>query len=307
MAKTSHKNHSIDRNRMILIGAFVGILAVIFIISLVIQISRTGKIATQVKYAPYSATVSLNDTKISNNSTAYLIPGSYHLKVESNHFETYEADINISEDTNYIMGILTAADEQGEKYIQDHRIQFTTVEGFVGKILNEQGEKLQKKYPILKHLPITNSMYSITYSRETADAEPVISVSATEPEYLDVAVERILKFDGVEAESLTIEFKNNEFSTDFSTSTASDAQKFTQESIKESSGYSISKAIAIDENYSLVKLNSHNYYGQSVGYYRVLLKKQGNSWKITGQPQPILTTKNNPDVPIDILKTANQK
>lgn len=307
MAKTSHKNHSFDRNRMIIIGAFIGLIALIVIVSLVIQITRTGKIATQVKYAPYSATISLNDTKIRNNSTAYLTPGSYHLKVESNHFESYESDITISEDTNYIMGVLTASDKQGEKFVQDHRIQFTTVEGFVGKILNEQGEKLQKKYPILKYLPITNSMYSITYMRETSDAEPVISVTATNPEYLDIAAERILKFDGVEAESLSLNFKDNKFSTDFSTSTASDAQKFTQESIANSSNYSISKAIPIDDDYSLVKLSSHNYYGQAVGYYRVLLKKQGNSWKITGQPQPILTTKNNQDVPIDILKTANQK
>ena len=307
MAKTSHKYHPIDRNRIILIGAFIGLFVIILIVSLVIQISRIGKIATQVKYAPYSATISLNDTRIRNNSTTYLIPGSYHLKVESDHFESYEADINITEDSNYIMGILSATDEQGEKYMQDHRIQFTTVEGFVGRVLNEQGEKLQKKYPILKYLPIANSMYSITYSRETADAEPIINVSATDPEYLDVAAERILNFKGVEAEKLTFDFKNNEFSTDFSTSTATDAQKFAKESIAADSKYSFSTAESIDDEYSLVKISSRNYYGQSVGYYRVLLKKQGNSWKITGQPQPILTTKNNPDVPIEILKSANQK
>ncbi len=307
MATTSHKKPKITRGQFVALIAIIAFIAIAIIYSIVTVISRNGKIATQVKFAPYNATITLNDAKIRNNSTAYLLPGKYHLKVSSNHFTDYEEDITISEDNNYIMGVLAASDEQGEDYINKHKIQFTTVEGFVGRVLNEQGEKFQKQYPVVAFLPINNAMYSITYTRETPESEPIITLFANDPEYLDIAAFRLQNFDGVEVETLQINFRDTDFSTDFSTSTESDARKAAMELVEADSRFSFSSAEELDDDYALVKLSSRNLYNQEIEHYRILLKKSNDGWKVTGQPQPLLTTKNNPDTPLEILKSANQK
>lgn len=39
--------------------------------------------------------------------------------------------------------------------------------------------------------------------------------------------------------------------------------------------------------------------------YRVILKKRGDDWKIFGQPEIVVTTTNQPEVPVDILHQVN--
>lgn len=44
---------------------------------------------------------------------------------------------------------------------------------------------------------------------------------------------------------------------------------------------------------------------RNLATFRVILKKDGTSWKLVSQPYPILTTTNTPGVPLDILNSAN--
>ena len=48
--------------------------------------------------SPNSASITLNDTHISNNSTIWLTPGKYHLTASFDHLTTYERDIEIKDD-----------------------------------------------------------------------------------------------------------------------------------------------------------------------------------------------------------------
>ena len=50
-----------------------------------------------------------------------------------------------------------------------------------------------------------------------------------------------------------------------------------------------------------------NDYNEDMKYdhYRLVLVKDNNSWKVVAAPQPLLTTKNTPNVSTDILKAAN--
>ena len=62
---------------------------------------------------PYIAEVTLNDVSVNNNSNIWLEPGSYTDKVKCDHFSSIERTIEISNDYHYIVGILSATDDDG--------------------------------------------------------------------------------------------------------------------------------------------------------------------------------------------------
>ena len=304
----SLKNHQLNKSQLIIILSAIVIFALITVFSISTLIYRSGKIATVVKFAPYKATVTLNDKVVKNNSTIYLEPGEYHAVVEFEHFERYEQDFTVSESLHNIFGILTASDEEGIAYAEKYRNQFATVEGYIGTVLNKQGEELQKKYPIVSYLPITNSLYSITYMRETPDSEPVITVKA-EDDVLDAAVARLKSFKDVDILDLNLEFYT-EFSTEYSTSFAQDPLTFTQEAIPDAKNHQIASPIELSDDYTLIKMHSHNAnYGRGAnyGYYRVLLRKTDDGYELASKVAPLLTRRSAPDVPDDIIRAANDK
>ena len=306
MQNYSLKNHKLNKNQVILILIAVAAFVILAIYGIALAIYRSGKIAAMVKYAPYKATITLNDRRISNNGTVYLEPGKYHLKAEFEHFETYEEDITISETYHDIVGLLTPSDAEGEEYRSKYANQFTFVEGYIGKVLNQQGEALQKQYPIVSHLPITNRLYAITYRRDSPESEPKILIR-TDDEFIDVAVDRLKSFKDVDITGLDLSFSTN-FSTDLSTSTASDASQFVKESI--SGNYSVSDATKLSDQYTLVKIYSYNPNlgrGAEYGHYRAILSKKGNTWQFAAPIYPLFTTRNAPGIPVEILKTANEK
>ncbi len=306
MQNYSIKNHKLDKKQAIAIIVVVAVFTLLVIYGLILAFVRTGKIATEVRFAPYKTTITLNDKRISNNGKVYLTPGTYHLKATFEHFETYEQDVTISETYHALAGVLIPSDEEGEAYRDKYINQFRYVEGFIGRTINEEGAAIQAKYPIMAHLPITNNLYAITYQRETPESEPVINIRTTD-EFIDVAVARLKSFKDVEITDLNLTF-STDFSTDISTSTASSASDFVRESI--SGNYVVSAPIELSDQYTMIKIYSYNpNYGRGAdyGHYRVILSKKGNTWEYATPIYPLFTTKNAPDIPVDILKTANEK
>ena len=201
------KNNLSSRNRALIIFAAIAF-AIIVIYSFATLIYRAGKTKTIIRFAPNAAKITLNDTKISNGSTTWLIPGKYHLKVEYNeHLEVYEEDIEITNEQAEYYGTLSALDDEGREFIEQHREEYTKVEGLVGSLLDRKGKKIKDKYPILNYLPMNNSLYSISYQYDDNN-KPIIYVKSN-PRYLDIAVAKMKLFKNVELESENIVFLKN--------------------------------------------------------------------------------------------------
>ena len=267
------------------------------------SINHIGKIEVTVQYAPRNAVIKLNNTKINNNSKIWLEPGTYKANIEFEHFETIERDIEISNDYKYIVGTLNAIDDEGKAYINSHKQEFIEAEGIVGLAINQEGIAIKKKYPILNYLPINNRLYSISYAY-TDDNEPIIMVKS-EPEYLDIAVQKIKKLKNVDLTVYQINFSTQNPFTFYTEK----AQSTPEETIKQSfnlSGYKLSAGQNIADNYYAATIYKYNYDKDLVyGHYRILLKKDDNKWHIVSSPQPLLTKQNTPDTPVDIINSAN--
>ena len=301
-AKTLWKNLS-NNKRIILIVAAI-FFGFIILYSVITVISRSGKVATTVKYAPYHASITLNNSRISNNSTIWLEPGNYHLKVEYEHFVTDERDITIDKDHNYIVGVLSSSDEQGQEYYSKHKEEFTETEGIIGRYLNEEGLRIKNNYPILNYLPINNALYSISYDY-TDDMVPIISVK-TEPKYLDDAVEKLKTLKNVDLTAYQINFTPANPFAIYNNYSAAKPLDVIKKSFNNIDDYYILEGQYLADNYFTTKIYTYSYdMDYSYAHYRVLLHKEGNNWKLVAAPQPLLTTENTPGVDKSILDSVN--
>jgi len=295
------KNLSRNQKITLIVVAFFFVFAIIY--SVVTLINRAGKIRTTVKYAPYSATVTLNDVPITNNSTAWLLPGEYSLKVEYNHFSSFSDTITISEDSNMIVGVLDPSDTEGEEYISKHEREFLDAEGKVGISLSRQGEKIKEKYPILNYLPINNSLYSISYQYDDND-QPVINVKA-DPENLDIAIEKLKLLKDVNLIDVNIVFHTPTEFSDYNDNTEEDPANFIKTAYGLTDKYVVNAGkYNGDYYYTSFYIND---YSRALDYahYRVILKKQKTGWTAVANPQPLFTKFNTNNIPEKILTATN--
>lgn len=284
-----------------------GIFATVIILSIVTLINHAGKVATTVYFAPLPSSITANGVKIRNNKTVYLRPGEYDITVECDHFKSYSTTLTIDKQFHYIVGELEPSDEEGQSYLEKHTYEYQKAERYASLATNAEGERTKNKYPILKHLPINNSLYSISYSYDE-NKEPVITVKS-DYEYIDVAVAKLKLLEGVDATEYKIVFtpKNpymypvENFSTD--------PVDFVKKSYKNKDKFYISETATYDNgNYAGMVLYRYDSYREMYYCsYRVILHKteQGN-WEFAANPQPFFTKDNASSVPIEIIKQVNE-
>lgn len=267
-----------------------------------------GKIRVDVEYAPFAAKVTLNDTVIMNHHANYISPGDYHIKVEFENFETYEADVAVDSETQYLFGSLSPANEEGEKYVQDHISEFNVIEGIAGKVANIEGEKQRQTYPIMDSLPIKDPYYTIGYTISDDGALSVTVESSIS--YRSQAVTRVLELlDEEDFEKYDIKFYNleNPYAENFQPNSATDPNEYIRTGFSSLSGDVANFEIGGGERegdyyYAYLRYFYKKYIGV---VYRVVLKADGDSWQLVADPYPLLTTTNTPGVPRDIIIKAN--
>lgn len=289
-----------QRPAFIIISAILLFVIIIFIATYIIRIGKTEVI---IQYAPLDSKITLNGTTIKNKTTKWLKPGNYEVIVEREHFETAKRIVTIDNNHKYIVGVLDAADNEGEEYIEAHKQEFIDTEGLIGRALSEEGALIKEQYPILNYLPINNNLYSISYSYNK-DRVPIINVK-TEPEYLDAAISKMKQFENVDLTSYQINFTSNNPFSSYQESIKANP-KDTIKSTFDLNKYKISNEQYINEEYYVATLYTYDYSRDlSYGHYRVLLQKQDNNWHIVATPQPLLTIYNTPETNKEILQSAN--
>jgi len=296
---------NLSERQKIIAGVVVAVFVLIIVYAITASIQRAGKIKTTIKYAPYTATIKLNDTRVANNATVWLEPGEYHLTVDLNeHLESYQEDIVISEEYNSIIGTLAALDEEGEKYISAHTTDYTDAEGYISRVLNQEGNKLREKYPILKYIPINTSLYSISY-QEAEDGHPIVHIKA-DLENLDVAVAKLKSFN-VALSSQDLVFDTKSPFKKAVSNPIKDPIEFIKAAYSLSDKYKIYEGSKNDDYYYAVIYKSDYKEDFDYAHYRVILKKntENNNWEVLYAPQPLFTTYNTKDISVEQLDTIN--
>ncbi len=288
----------------ILIPLFVIALIGIVIYSVSTLIYRAGKSEVAITYAPFAAKVSLNNQRVKNNATQYIKPGSYHLVVEFDNFEKYEEDIKISEGKNEFFGALLAINAEGEEYIKSHISEFYKINSLAGQNAEQDGKALSDRWPLLAQLPIKDPHYTIDYNI-SSDGEARLAVTASLA-YRSVAVSELLSIlsgEDLEKYDIIISDLNSPFTADFIQNTEIDALKFLQKGYGNAmSGFELWKTKESDGYlYGVIRKKAGSYYEM----YRFVLKKSDAGWQLCGAPYPVLTGKNTPNVPKEILHKAN--
>lgn len=284
----------------------LGIIWGIIILGVVsFYIYTIGKVKINVDYAPFAARVQLNGTTVMNHHDNYITPGEYQVKVEFNNFETYEDTVTIEQDTEFIFGMLSPANEEGEKYMVNHAEEFDSINKYYSIMMNKEGEKLSKKYPIINKLPIKEPYYTIGYTVNDDGIDVTVESSIA---YRQLAVSKVLSVlepDDFGKYGITFYNLDNPFKDTFSANTESDPAEFIKKGFSNAGvDFSVGGGTRSDDYYYAYLRYSFKKGINAV--FRIVLIKNGDTWKLAGTPYTLLTTKNTPDVPLEIINKVNQ-
>lgn len=289
------------------------IIAVIFLLSLFFYYftNVAGKVRFYVAYAPFSATVTANGEPVKNNSYNYLEPGEYEFRAELDNFETVTDKATIPNGLIGIYGALEPINDAGIEIMNASRADYETIGK--GSFLDSSPTP---NYEIFKHLPLENSLYSITSYLDVTEKpyKYQINISAGDV-YLDDAIKKLYSFEYLDktlaAYDIQLTNYSNPFAAKSAESKATDPKQFVKESyvnIFNDREYIFADNITKSTVYTgIVMCSSKNTGGGLYRTSRVILKRNGDSWEVLGQPYPILT-KNmfEEDIPTTFLNRVNR-
>lgn len=294
------RKRSLKLSVVIIVTALLGIL----IYSIITLMYRAGKVKIVVLYAPYASTVQIDGTPYGNNATHYIVPGKHHVKVEFENFKTLEEDYEITSDSE-IYGRLTAENDAGRDYAKQHVAEFDSVSGLIGNKEAEYGQTIRDQYPLMSKLPVKDPHFAISYEiTENNEFKVIIKASLA---YRSMAITRmmeILSKDDIKNYDIEVKNLDSPFKSDFIANTETDPLKFLQAGYGSAmNGFTMGSSKEVNDYlYGFIRKNV-GYVGET---YKFVLKRNKNSWTLCGKPYPVLSAKNTPNVPIDILYRADK-
>src|SRR3990167_7553186 len=176
-------NQIFSSKRRIFIVTSVVIFLLICIFSIIITLSRQGKLPVVFSIVPSSARITLENNTI-GNGTQYLTAGSYKIKVEQPGFDSQEKTIVVT-------------DKKKQNAYKDN-------ETFGGLEAQENGQYFRSRFPIIEKLPYTDPYYKIAYRTNGDDI--IITIDTDSPRYRYFAVQKIRQL-GFNPTDYTIDFK----------------------------------------------------------------------------------------------------
>ena len=264
------------------------------------------KVSVTVKFAPFAATVRLDETVIRNNSSNYITPGNYHLKVEYENFETIERDIVVEEGTKYLYGNMNPANEAGEAYMQEHMEEFYEVQGIAGELATDAGLLQRSLYPIVDKLPVKDPYFNIGYNLNDEGGLDVTVEAAIA--YRQLAVSRLLeimKKEDFGKYNIVFYDLDNPYAGKFVDNDETDPAEYIKKGF---AGVDVDFTVngGVEENgyyYAYLRYYFRKYVNV---IYRVVLEGGDGEWGLVANPEPLLTTFNTPDVPLEIIDEVNR-
>ena len=156
----------------------------------VIGLSRNNKEEVIFNVAPSFADITANGKKIGSGSQ-YLTPGKYEVTVSAKNFNTKKQQITVNKgDKPQVFVALSAANEEGVKWIEAHQRAYLDIEGKGGEYLAKKGKEKRDAFPIVELLPYTEDNYTIGYKSPTENSL-ILTIPATSSLDRQVALSRI--------------------------------------------------------------------------------------------------------------------
>lgn len=185
---TERSDMSIRTKRIVVL--VIGLFVTLFAFLIVSNMRKSDKTHLILKVAPPKAVVTLNDKKTDKDS--YQKPGKYTVKISRDGFATYKKEITIQKGQDELVMPVSLVPESTEarREAAKYEKEYKELEVLSGKKVNEAGQALQSKYPILSSLPYRSSIYSIEYGT-TKEQEFVIQIFAKSPATRQVALAKI--------------------------------------------------------------------------------------------------------------------
>ncbi|MCL2445109.1 PEGA domain-containing protein [Candidatus Saccharibacteria bacterium] len=173
--------------------AFVLVIGFLVVWVIGVQISRIGRVAVEVKFAPFDAVVELDGVRVRNGSVNWMREGKYIVTVEREGFERVEREIEVAEEQQ-ILGMMVAVDDIGRNITLRRSRDFMMVESLAGGLARETGRREREDWPILRHLPVRNMLFSIG-SEIDEDGELVVVVRLGSGAFQEAAVRELLRIE----------------------------------------------------------------------------------------------------------------
>lgn len=304
------KNDDKRKKNIIIASIIIFVVGCLIIVGIFIAqtISRIGKIAITVKYAPYNASVIANGIQLKNNAVNYLPAGEYTIEAKADHFDTFNNTVIISNDTNAIYGLLNPNDERGKELMSQHQADFFEVQSYYSADSIKQGEDEKKTWPLLNYLPVSNRLYSIGYILDEDNL--TITINTTTP-YLDSVVQILSEFDQSQMTLAEYNIRINNLANPFNhftDNTNANPSEFIKTGFIDSVSDLDIQLGTIEGDYYYTTITTGSISDYSLVTYRVVLKKDSSdsSWKLMSTPCPVLTIYNTTDVPLNILNKVNR-
>ena len=156
----------------------------------VIGLSRNNKEEVIFNVAPSFADITATGKKIGSGSQ-YLTPGKYEVTVSAKNFNTKKQQITVNKgDKPQVFVALSAANEEGVKWIEAHQRAYLDIEGKGGEYLAKKGKEKRDAFPIVELLPYTEDNYTIGYKSPTENSL-ILTIHATSSLDRQVALSRI--------------------------------------------------------------------------------------------------------------------
>lgn len=190
---------------------------------------------------------------------------------------------------------------------EKRQAEYEASEAYAGEQAVAEGERERAKYPVIAGLPVNNALYSVGYQFSKGGDELTVRVRATNT-YMNQAVERLksIPTEGRELSAYNIEFSDyNNYLSAPAESDAAEPVKYLVEAYAQAEVECTIYDGAIEGEYYYTKMTTGNAAHYDLVTYRVVLMRDGETWKFAGTPEPILTIYNTPGVPEEILNKVN--
>lgn len=288
------------------ISAAVIVVVIIVVISLINILPKIGKVEVYVGYAPFVSEVKLNGEVIENNKKHFLEKGNYNVSVQLEGFEAIEKDVVVDEETTAIFGSMTAITDKGEKIANEHLDDYMAIEGYASIEIQKEGEKMEKKWPIITKLPVVTSLYKVGY---IVEGEKITLTVESPNVYMDTAVSKLRAAADAAKDSLinyVIKYEeyDNELINKFAPNSETDAETALKTGFSSVNSFNYTNG-AVMGDYYIAKVTAGSNATYSLMTYRVVIKKQDGKWILVSTPEPIVTKNNSTEVPEDVIRAAN--
>ncbi len=183
----------------------IGLFALLIIWTAFILLSRIGKLPVTVSVVPSDATITVNNQS-EGNGTAWLVPGTYKVKIKKDGYTPQEKTVIVSDKKtdNVVVASLKPESDEAKKWATEHAKEYKDNEKYGAIEASSNGEYFSAINPITKKLPFTDPYYKIGYI--VGDKQSItLTVATTSPRWRFYAVEKIREW-GYEPTDFVISF-----------------------------------------------------------------------------------------------------